>query len=339
MPRFFNFRLRMNEERRIGAAAGAIRFSDDGAQTISSDAAQNTIDDKTTSHWQSSIGALFANDQLTTGDHWRACLSLRFAAQKNRTVLVERMHLGPLVVQKPLYPEGENICHAMIVHPPGGIAGGDRLQLIAQIDENAHALLTTPGAGKWYKSNGHFSQQQLQFTVANGAALEWLPQETIIFDAAQAQMRTRVELNGSAKYAGWEIICFGRKAAGEKFASGFLRQHTQYFRNGELIWHEATTFTAGECVMTSPVGLNGCSVCATFTIAAGVVPQSIVDACREIIPRAGNHYGITALPEIFVARCIGHNAEHVREYFEMLWKVLRPWYANTEMQRPRIWNT
>jgi len=287
----------------------------------------------------SAIGASFANDQVVPDGNWRACLKLRFAAQQNRTVLVGRVHSGPLVVQKALYPEGESICHAVIVHPPGGIAGGDRLQLRTQLETGAHALLTTPGAGKWYKANGHAAQQQLHFSVASNATLEWLPQETIVFDAAQAQMQTRVELHGDAKYAGWEIICLGRRAAGEKFANGSLRQRTQIFRDGELIFNDTANLRAGDRVLLSPVGLNGHSVSATFTIAAGKVPSDIVDACREIIPRAGNEYGLTALPEIFIARCIGDNAEQVREYFEMLWKIMRPWYAGIDMQRPRIWST
>jgi urease accessory protein len=213
------------------------------------------------------------------------------------------------------------------------------LQLRTQLEPGAHALLTTPGAGKWYKANGHAAQQQLHFSIASNATLEWLPQETIVFDAAQAQMQTRVELHGDAKYAGWEIICLGRRAAGEKFASGSLQQRAQIFRDGELIFNDTANLRAGDRVLLSPVGLNGHSVSATFIIAAGKVPSDIVDACREIIPRARNEYGLTALPEIFIARCIGDNAEQVREYFEMLWKIMRPWYAGIDMQRPRIWST
>lgn len=285
------------------------------------------------------FGASFASSNNTKTAGWHAQLNLRFAAQRQRTVLVERMHSGPLVVQKPLYPEGERICHAVIVHPPGGIAGGDQLRLLADIETGAHALLTTPGAGKWYKANGLNASQQLQFALAENAVLEWLPQETILFDAAQAQMTTRVDLCGNAKYAGWEILCLGRRAAGEKFAQGSLRQCVQFWRNGELIWSEAANVQAGDRALLSPAGMNGRSVSATFTLAAGAVASAIVAACREIIPRAGNQYGITALPEIFVARCIGDSAEQARDYFEMLWKILRPWYAQTEMQRPRIWNT
>lgn len=292
------------------------------------------------------FGASFASRDNESASGWQAQLNLRFAARASpysianeRTVLVGRMHSGPLVVQKPLYPEGERICHAVIVHPPGGIAGGDQLQLRADLENDAHALLTTPGAGKWYKANGLSASQQLQFALAENAVLEWLPQETILFDAAQAQMTTRVDLSGNAKYAGWEIICFGRRAAGEKFTNGSLRQRTQIHRDGELIWNDAADLCAGSRAMLSPVGMHGCSVNAVFIVAAGAVPAKILDACRAIVPRNGNRTGITALPEIFATRLLGDSAEQARDYFEAVWKILRPWYAQTEMQRPRIWNT
>ena len=283
---------------------------------------------------------------------WQAQLNLRFArrfsnefALNTRTVLVEREHSGPLVVQKPLYPEGDRICHAVIVHPPGGIAGGDQLRLHVNLEAGAHALLTTPGAGKWYKSNGREAAQHLQFKLGEGAILEWLPQETILFDAAQARMTTRVDLAVDAKFAGWEILCFGRRAAGEVFADGTLRQRIQIWRGDELLWNEAANLNAGSRAMLSPVGMNGRAISATFLVAAGAVPVHVLEACRALVPcekkapSDGNAYGVTALPEIFAARFLGDHVEHAREYFEKLWQVLRPWYANTEMQRPRIWNT
>lgn len=270
---------------------------------------------------------------------WRAELKLRFSRQRERTVLVERMHSGPLVVQKPLYPEGERVCHAVIVHPPGGIAGGDELQLHATVETGAHALLTTPGAGKWYKANGRAALQQLDFVVARKGILEWLPQETILFDASRAHMSTRVTLSNDASYAGWEILCFGRRAAGEKFSEGTLKQSTRIVRDGVLIWNDCAAFTAGDRVMTSPVGMNNASVSATFIVAAGTLPAAVLDECRALLPRASDKFGVSALPEVFAARYLGDSAEQARDYFSVLWQLLRPWYAQIPMQTPRIWNT
>src|SRR5262245_11582405 len=110
---------------------------------------------------------------------WRAELALSFEHRAGRTVLAARRHTGPLVVQKPLYPEGAGVCHAIVVHPPAGIAGGDELEISADAAPRAHALLTTPGAGRWYRSAGPWARQALAFEVGDGACVEWLPQETI----------------------------------------------------------------------------------------------------------------------------------------------------------------
>ena len=148
---------------------------------------------------------------------WKAELALRFERADDRTVLAARRHDGPLVVQKPLYPEGGAVCHAIVIHPPAGIAGGDELALEARAGAGAHALLTTPGAGKWYRSAGPWARQRLDFEVGPGALLEWLPQETIVFDGALASLASEVRLEGDARYLGWEILCLGRTGSGERF--------------------------------------------------------------------------------------------------------------------------
>src|SRR5437762_3645059 len=154
---------------------------------------------------------------------WKARLSLSFARDGNRSVLAERSHEGPLVVQKPLYPEGDEVCHAIVVHPPGGIAGGDELSL--QVKTQGHALLTTPGATKWYRSAGPWAKQKLAFEV--DGTLEWLPRETIVFDGALAQLECEVRLGNAARYIGWEIVCLGRTGSGERFSRGKLTVDTR----------------------------------------------------------------------------------------------------------------
>lgn len=270
---------------------------------------------------------------------WIADLWLEFGWLNGRTLLARKRHNGPLVIQKTLYPEGENVCHGIIIHPPGGVAGGDRLSINAVAGDQAHVLLTTPGAGKWYKANGQRASQQLNFKLESAAILEWLPQETIIFDAAQAFLTTQVELAPGACYAGWEIVCLGRQAAGEKFLQGWLRQRMQIWREGKLIWAEFADLHGGDALLDSPIGLNGCAVMASFIVAAGVTPSEVLEACRAVAPTDNADWGVTALPEVFSARYLGNSAPAAREYFEKLWAILRPWYAAREAHRPRIWNT
>ncbi|MDX8399915.1 MAG: urease accessory protein UreD [Gallionellaceae bacterium] len=270
---------------------------------------------------------------------WEAELILGFSRRDARSLLTQRSHRGPLVVQKSLHPEGEGICHAIILHPPGGVAGGDRLKIQASVGEGAHALLTTPGAGKWYKANGAEATQKIELSADEDAVLEWLPQENILYDAAQVTWDARVDLAESARYAGWEITCFGRQACGEQFREGKLRQSLQIYRASRLIWGEHASLQGGDKLLSSPAGLRGCPVSATFVVAAGVTPAHILESCRAVVPSDAGRVGVTALPEVFVGRYLGHSAQEARHYFEALWAILRPTYASAAAQRPRIWNT
>lgn len=270
---------------------------------------------------------------------WEAELNLGFSRRDGRSLLTHRSHRGPLVVQKSLHPEGEAICHAIILHPPGGVAGGDRLKIDVNVGEGAHALLTTPGAGKWYKANGAEAAQHIELSAQENAVLEWLPQENIVYDAAQLTWDARVELAESARYAGWEITCLGRQACGEKFHVGNLRQSLQIYRSSRLIWGEHANVKGGDKLLASPVGLRGCPVSATFVVAAGATSPQLLESCRTVLPADDGRAGVSALPEIFVGRYLGHSAQAARHYFEALWAILRPSYAGVAAQRPRIWNT
>ena len=270
---------------------------------------------------------------------WQAELKLEFARQGERTALVRRTHHGPLVVQKSLYPEGEQVCHGVIVHPPGGIAGGDMLTLQALLGDEAQVLLTTPGAGKWYKAAGRMASQQLRFALDAGASLEWLPQENILFDGAETRMEASVELAGDAVFAGWDIVCLGRQASGEQWHQGQLRQGLEVRREGRLLWLERNVLTPQMRAFHAGAGLRGEPVYGNFIVAAGAVTAEVLAQCRQVTMAGAARCGVTALPEIFAARYLGRSAQEARQYFEALWQQLRPWYLGRPAQRPRIWNT
>ena len=155
-----------------------------------------------------------------TPSGWEAHLELEFRREAARTVLSTRRHTGPLRVQKALYPEGADVCQAIVVHPPGGIVGGDSLAIDVDVGTGAHAQLTTPGATKWYRSAGSVARAETALRVAAGAVLEWLPQEAMLFDGARASIALRVDLAPGARFIGWDVICLGRTASGERFDVG-----------------------------------------------------------------------------------------------------------------------
>lgn len=273
---------------------------------------------------------------------WHAELHLRFARAGARSVLRDNRHQGPLRVQKALYPEGEAVCQAIVLHPPSGIAGGDHLHIHASVEAGAHAQLTTPGAGKWYRSGGADASQTLDLQVADGACLEWLPQEAIVFDGARARMNTRIALAADSRLMAWDILCLGRAAAGERFGAGRIDLACRIERAGSSIWIERGGFDGGDALLASPAGWAGATVCGTLLVSfPGLAGQAagLLDACRAIAPTDGARHGITALPGLLVGRYLGDNSEAARQWFARLWETLRPACCGRPAVTPRIWNT
>ncbi len=200
-----------------------------------------------------------------TVDAW---LSLRFADYDGKTRLMERSHFGQLLVQKPFYlkEEDREVCHTIIVHPPAGVCGGDELRLTSHVGAAGKVQITTPGASKWYKANGHISRQEVNLDVETGAALEWLPQEAIFFDNAHVQLINNITLAKDSTFIGCEILCFGRTRSGEFFNGGQITQRTKIHREGKPIWFEQLQLAGGGPAMKSPLYLSDKTVCATLIV-------------------------------------------------------------------------
>ena len=243
---------------------------------------------------------------------WKASLSLDFKAMDGKTIC-RHVSEGPLVVQKPLYPEGPEVCQTIIVHPPAGIAGGDELVLAAAAGAQAQAQLTTPGAGKFYRSAGAWARQTLRFEV--DGSLEWLPRETIVYDGALAALECEVRLGEGARYIGWEIVCLGRTGSGERFERGKLKLETKVYSQDRLVWFERGALDGGGAVLRSPAGLAGHTVFGTMVASA---------------PGLGG---------LQVARYLGDSTEAAFERFSALWRELRPAVIGREAVTPRIWST
>ena len=252
---------------------------------------------------------------------------------------MHRLHQGPLRVQKALYPEGNDVCQILMLHPPAGIAGGDRLHIKVHVGEGAHAQLTTPGAGKWYRSAGPLATQQVSLHVDAGGALEWFPQEAIVFDQANAEAHTTLTLAEGAKAFGWDILCLGRTASGESFVSGTYRQHLRLQRpDGSPIWRESLCLKGNDAAIQSPVGLAGAMVFGTLWL-AGVRPDSEFIAALREINIADVKYGVSALPEVTIIRVTAHSSEAARQALERAWHVARPHVLGRVAVPPRIWRT
>ncbi|MDO9623440.1 MAG: urease accessory protein UreD [Pseudomonas sp.] len=266
---------------------------------------------------------------------WHAELELGYGRDGDTTRPTLRRHKGPLRVQKHLYAEGPEVCQHIIVHPPGGIAGGDRLDISTTVGANAWAQLTSPGAAKWYRAAGP-AYQRLDLRVEAGATLEWLPQETIVYSGAQAELRTDIELLGDAKLLYWDVVALGRPASGERFDAGHFQAELNISRDGQLLWHERQRVVGDDGLLDSPIGLDGQPVFATLLI-SGEIDSELLEQCRTLsTPVRGD---LSQLPGLLVARCLASETLHARAWLIQLWHLLRPALLGRTAVPPRIWST
>lgn len=286
------------------------------------------------------------------GDHpacahegWEASLALRLRRARGGTVLAHAQHQGPLRVQRPFFPEGPaGPCHVYVLHPPGGVVSGDRLTLDVTLEEGAAALLTAPGASKLYRSrDGDSGSIRTCHRVASSAVCEWLPPETILYDGAVGRLQTEVHLDAGAVYAGWEIVCFGRPAAGERFVRGAVRTELTVRRAGTLQYLERGLFRGGDPVMTAPWGLGGMPVSGQLVVAAPSATDDWVERVRtggeEVALDAGDAWAVTLVSGVLVVRYRGASTRAARLLLERAFRVLRPLYAGRAPVHPRIWST
>lgn len=270
---------------------------------------------------------------------WRARLELGIERRAARSVLARRCHEGPLRVQRPFYPEGGEVCHMYVLHPPGGVVGGDELEIDVTVKEDAAALLTTPAAGKYYRSDGVTARLTQRFTVDDGAVLEWLPQETIVFDGAYAAVNSRVDLAMTGRFMGWEIVCLGRPGAGEVFAHGRLRQCWEIWRGGKPLFIERALYEQGGAALDAAWGLSSQSVSGTLVcVGDGAGLAERVRTATAPLNGEGL-FSVTQLAEALVCRYLGRHAEEARWYFASAWEILRPAQLQRAACVPRIWAT
>lgn len=276
--------------------------------------------------------------------HWLASLNLRLQRREHTTRVVSSRHEGPLRVQRPFYPEPQDCCHVYLLHPPGGMVIGDELRINATLEPGANGLLTTPSAGKVYGAKGADLRQQQTITLAlsAGSCLEWLPQETIIFNSANAHLNTRVDLAGDALYFGWDIVRLGRAASGETFATGLCQQSLEIYREGRPLLIERNRVVAGGELQTGLWGLQNNNTFATLVATCQPSRQQVDNLCEQLdalAPATGDCWGLTQKRSLFIGRYLGNDVSLCRKGFELLWRNLRPCFNQREPVAPRIWNT
>ena len=245
-------------------------------------------------------------------------------------------HCGPLRIQKLLYPEGPETCHAIIVHPPGGIAGGDELLISASVASGAAALITTPGATRWYGSTGATATQRVLLDIEGEC--EWLPMETIVYDQAQVHSEIQIDCGDQARMIGWDTLIFGRQSFGEDFSEGQFHQAISCRFNERLLWQERTRVCGDDPLFKSPIGFQGHRAASTLwavRAANECWTEHELDSLRESVPAVA---WTILWPRLLVGRQIG-DALALRARNTRAWAMLREMVFKRAAIEPRIWAT
>ncbi|HJP12209.1 MAG: urease accessory protein UreD [Gammaproteobacteria bacterium] len=267
---------------------------------------------------------------------WIAELELRFSKSKSKTFLSTRKHIGPLTIQRPFYPEGD-LCHLYLLHPPGGIVGGDQLSIEVNTDSNSSSLLTTPGATKVYRTSDHkHSTINQNFIVAENSSFEWLPMETIVFPGANSQFSSKLLLSGNARVAAWEVYCLGRPAINESFDFGSLKFSLELWRDGIPILFDKLMIDKTE--LGNTVGLRSFPVFGTFIISK--TNKKVLETVRTMMIETDSCVtGVTQIEDIIIVRSLAKKTYLMQDLFKKIWQTVRPLVFNREATIPRIWAT
>ncbi len=272
---------------------------------------------------------------------WHAQLDLTYHQEAHRCV-ARHNHNGPLRILQSLYPEGEAICHNVLVHPPGGLVGGDTLDIHVRVNPGAHGLITTPGATRFYRSAGALARQNTQIYVTNSARLEWLPTEAICYDQCLAENRVRFQMEPGAELIGWDVTAFGLPQAQQLFAQGSFCQHLEL----PGVWLERGRIDARDTrLLDSPLGLAGYKCMASIFFLAGSKLDhqrraTALDIARQVIDSHSLHptAGATSPDgQVVVVRVLAPLVEPAMDLLKQVWAAWRAHFWSLPATRPRIW--
>ena len=273
---------------------------------------------------------------------WVARLNLDYSLEAERSV-ARFAHDGPLRILQSLYPEGDGICHNVLVHPPGGLVGGDTLDMQVTVGAGAHGLVTTPGATRFYRSEAGLATQQVHAHVADGARLEWLPLEALAYSGCDALNLARFTLAPTAEMMTWDITALGLPHALQPFERGTFMQHLEI----PNVWLERGTIAAeDERLMNSPLGLAGQRCMATLVFAAGSAiaadrAEAALEAARATIEASPLRLQAGATqphPHVIVLRVLAPVVEPAMQLLRPVWAAWRQALWGLPGNVPRLWN-
>ena len=292
--------------------------------------------------WWRSSGQSVCHFDLFTFMTWHAKLALNYAQGAGKTS-VQFTHDGPLRILKSLYPEGQSICHNVLVHPPGGLVGGDVLDIDVQVAEGAHALVTTPGATRFYKSNGKPALQRTKLKLDAGARLEWLPLEAIAYNACDAINHLEFDLAEGAQLLTWDVTALGLPLAAQPFEQGVFEQHIEW---PERFLERGVINALDDLLLNGDLGLAGQRCIASLIYVSGTPisrqqREHLLESTHELLQSAAPEVvsGVTSPNEnMLVLRGVSPVVESVMMLWKTVWMYWRKELWGISGGAPRIWS-
>jgi len=263
----------------------------------------------------------------------RAVGELRVTVKRfgSETVLDDLRQVGCLKARFPrcIVPGWKDV---VMLNTGGGVAGGDRLDLSIGVGEGGQATIAAQAAERFYRARTADapSSVRTRLTVAAGAALEWLPQETILFDRCALDRRLEVDLAPDARFLGVETVVFGRTAMGERVQQGWLRDLIRVRRGGERLLHDAIRLNGEiDAALQRPAVGGGARVVATMAYAAPDAGEKL-EAVR--IAMGAAEAGASVWNGMLIARILGADSASVRGTVVAVLAILRD-----ARPLPRVW--
>ncbi|MEP1384566.1 MAG: urease accessory protein UreD [Paraglaciecola sp.] len=288
-----------------------------------------------------------------TKSHWLASLDLELGHSEHGTQLTRTKRSGPLTIQKAFYPEGRDCAHLYLLHPPAGIVSGDKLNVGIDVQDNAHTLVTTPGANRFYRARTDLSigdpnqTQVTQITLGGGAKCEHFPLETIVYNQADGINNVEVRLQKNSMYCGWDMTCLGLPSSSESFTGGSFTQLNTLYCDDILLYHDRVQIDPTSQIQQHDAGLANNTVFGTFLAYASdeqvskATRTELIEQLRDVVEQhnANSLISITDIRQLLVIRYLGQQAHQCKDLFIALWKLIRPIYIEKHAIQPRIWFT
>ena len=274
---------------------------------------------------------------------WHAQLEIDYSLEHQRTV-ARHQHSGPLRVLQSLYPEGDAICHNVLVHPPGGLVGGDTLDIRIAATGAAHGLITTPGATRFYRSAGELALQRTHIALNDQSRLEWLPLEAICYNQCRAENHLTLSVGPQAELLGWDITALGLPGAGLPFEQGRFLQHIEV----PGVWLERGQIDASDArLMDGPTGLAGQRCMASLFFVSGTPldrsrRETGLEVAREVMAAhalRGTAGATCPNPQVMVVRVLSPLVEPAVQLLRQVWVAWRASLWQLPAATPRIWST